>query len=77
MPLPAPMAAPVSKVATTTSQAGRPSTNRQNSAAKLQSDENRADAEVDATGNQAEGHAERDKAEFGERPSAPGVRNVP
>ena len=35
-PLPAPMTAPVSSVATTTSQAGNPSTNRQNKAVKLQ-----------------------------------------
>ena len=35
-PLPAPMTAPVTSVARNTSQAGKPSTNRQNSAVKLQ-----------------------------------------
>ena len=47
--------------------AGR-ATNRQNSAVKLQKREDRADAEIDAAGNQAERHAERDEAEFGEQP---------
>jgi hypothetical protein len=36
-PLPAPTTAPVSSVAITTSHAGKPSTNKKNSAAKLQS----------------------------------------
>ena len=51
-----------------TSPTGRPSTNRQNRAVKLQKAKIGADAQIDAAGDQTERHAERDKAEFGEQP---------
>ena len=68
MPLQAPMTAPVSKRAKhhePSRQAEHEQTKQRGEIAKR---ENRADAEVDAAGNQAEGHAERDKAELGEQP---------
>ena len=50
------------------SQTGKPSTNRKNSAAKLAMREDRADAEVDAAGNQGQMPCQRDEAEFGKQP---------
>ena len=62
------MTAPVSSVASTTSQAGKSEHEQAEQGGEIADGEDRADAEIDAAGDQGEGHAERDEAEFGEQP---------